>query len=162
MFGLSFEKIVLVGIIAAIILGPSRLPHYAEKLGETVRLLRAQVEAARTRAAETVGAEDWQTLDPRQYDPRRIIRDALEAPNPEPAEAAGSYVITGSSGYPRRRFVAHADDSHAGDSRAGDEVSADENPATGRRGEGRLGDLREAPEIGDRVGREKAASVISP
>ena len=39
MFGLSFEKIVLVGIIAAIILGPSRLPHYAEKLGETVRLL---------------------------------------------------------------------------------------------------------------------------
>ncbi len=157
MFGLSFEKIVLVGIIAAIILGPSRLPYYAEKLGEMVRLLRAQAEAARTRAAETVGAEDWQTLDPRQYDPRRIIRDALEAPNPEPAEAAGSYVITGSSGHPRRRFVAHADDS-----RAGDEVSADENPATGRRGEGRLGDLQEAPEVGDRVGREKAASVISP
>ena len=127
MFGLSFEKIVLVGIIAAIILGPSRLPHYAEKLGEMVRLLRAQAEAARKRAAESVGAEDWQALDPRQYDPRRIIRDALDAPNPEPAEAAGSYVITGSSGHPRRRFVAHADDS-----RTGDEVSADENSATGR------------------------------
>ncbi|MGO3024483.1 MAG: twin-arginine translocase TatA/TatE family subunit [Brevibacterium sp.] len=127
MFGLSFEKIVIVGIIAAIILGPRRLPHYAEKLGEMVRLLRAQAEAARTRAAETVGAEDWQALDPRQYDPRRIIRDALDAPNPEPAEAAGSYVITGSSGHPRRRFIAHADESSTGD-----DERAVEHSETGR------------------------------
>ena len=34
MFGLSFEKLIIVGIFAAFIIGPQRLPHYAQKLGE--------------------------------------------------------------------------------------------------------------------------------
>ncbi|WP_166970574.1 twin-arginine translocase TatA/TatE family subunit [Brevibacterium atlanticum] len=132
MFGLSFEKIVLIGIIAAIIIGPSRLPAYAHKLGEAVRLLRTQIDSARDRAAESVGVDDWQVLDPRQYDPRRIVREALVDTDPtssnagettavaadseDPgAEAAGRYVITGSSGHPRKRFVAHTTESRAGD-----------------------------------------------
>lgn len=132
MFGLSFEKIVLIGISAAIIIGPSRLPAYAQKLGEAVRLLRTQIDSARDRAAESVGVDDWQSLDPRQYDPRRIVREALVEPNSAtpaaeektaPAsdseksivETAGRYVITGSSGHPRKRFVAHTTGSRAGD-----------------------------------------------
>src|SRR5699024_3956648 len=80
MFGLNFEKIVIVGIIAAIVLGPSRRPHYAQKLGELARLLRAQIDVARDNASESLGVEDWQSLDPHQYDPRRIIREALHEP----------------------------------------------------------------------------------
>src|SRR5690625_6515870 len=80
MFGLNFEKIVIVGIITAIVLGPSRLPHYAQKLGELARLLRAQIDVARDNASESLGVEDWQSLDPHQYDPRRIIREALHEP----------------------------------------------------------------------------------
>ena len=30
MFGLSFEKLIIVGIFAAFIIGPQRLPHYAQ------------------------------------------------------------------------------------------------------------------------------------
>lgn len=139
MFGLSFEKLIIVGIFAALVIGPQRLPHYAQKLGELARLLRAQVDTARTRAAESMGTEDWRTLDPRQYDPRRIIRAALEEPGSarssetaapgsaersdravdgesrSPAEAAGSFVVTGSSGHPRRRFVARTDEGRTGD-----------------------------------------------
>lgn len=139
MFGLSFEKMLLIGIIAAIVIGPQRMPHYAQKLGELVRLFRAQVDTARTRTAESIGTEEWRALDPRQYDPRRIIRAALDEPSPdrsseaadagsavrfEPiaegenrplAEASGSYVISGSSGHPRRRIVARTDESRTGD-----------------------------------------------
>lgn len=130
MFGLSFEKIVLVGIIAVIVIGPSRLPSYAQKLGELVRLLRSQLDVAKDRAAESLGAEDWQTLDPRQYDPRRIIREALDeqapvrsaegepgaagAPTDTAAEAPGRFVISGSSGHPRKRLVAHTTGGHLG------------------------------------------------
>lgn len=128
MFGLSFEKIVLVGIIAVIVIGPTRLPSYAHKLGELVRLLRSQIDVAKDRAAESLGAEDWQTLDPRRYDPRRIIREALDEQDPvrsaegEPravsaptAEVPGRYLISGSSGHPRKRLVAHTTDGHLGD-----------------------------------------------
>ncbi|UVI37161.1 Sec-independent protein translocase TatB [Brevibacterium spongiae] len=127
MFGLSFEKLIIVGIIAAIVIGPQRLPHYAQKLREFASLFRAQVDSARNRAAESMGTEDWQTLDPRQYDPRRIIREALDEPSPAPAEAAGRYVVTGSSGHPRKRFVART-----GEGRAGDEGNAGGNSATER------------------------------
>lgn len=123
MFGLNFEKIVIVGIIAAIVLGPSRLPHYAQKLGELARLLRVQIDVARDSASESLGVEDWQSLDPRQYDPRRIIREALQAPArgsaPETgstdAEVPGRYIVTGSSGHPRRQFLAHPTDSRLGE-----------------------------------------------
>ena len=139
MFGLSFEKLIIVGIFAALIIGPQRLAHYAQRLGEFARLLRAQIDTARTRAAESMGTADWRTLDPRQYDPRRIIREALDeqgsargsqtadpgaaehsdravdGESRSPAEAAGSFVITGSSGHPRRRFVARTDEGRTGD-----------------------------------------------
>lgn len=120
MFGLSFEKIIVVGIIAVIVIGPSRLPHYAQRLGEFIRLFRAQIDVARGRAAESLGTEDWQNLDPRQYDPRRIVREAFADPIPAEAEgtdagAADRYVVTGSSGHPRRQLVTRPAQSGAGE-----------------------------------------------
>jgi sec-independent protein translocase protein TatB len=80
-FGLDFEKLLVIGFIAVIILGPQRLPKYAAQLGRLVRSLREMANGARDRLREEMGPEfddvDWQKLDPRQYDPRRIIRDAL-------------------------------------------------------------------------------------
>lgn len=110
MFGLSFEKIVVAGIIAVIVIGPSRLPYYAQRLGEFIRLFRAHIDVARDRAAASLGTEDWQSLDPRQYDPRRIVREALAESVPAESEMSGSLaeaadrcVVTGSSGHPRRQ-----------------------------------------------------------
>ncbi len=121
MLGLSIDKLLVVAIAAAIIIGPTRLPGYAKRLGEIVRGLRAFLDAARARAETETGLsrEDWQSLDPRQYDPRRIVREALAEPpaadaracatsvaavDPDaaPSAPARRSVVTGSSAHPRR------------------------------------------------------------
>ena len=80
-FGLTFEKLLLIGIIAVFLLGPERLPYYAAQLAKLVKRLRSFANGARDRMREEMGPDfdeiDWKKLDPRQYDPRRIIRDAL-------------------------------------------------------------------------------------
>ena len=81
MFGLDIEKVVIIAVIAVIVLGPERLPKYAAQLARLVRSLRDMANGARDRLRDEMGPDfddvDWQRLDPRQYDPRRIIRDAL-------------------------------------------------------------------------------------
>ena len=94
MFGLTFEKLLLIGVIAVLLVGPDRLPRYASQLAQLVRNLRGMADGAKNRMREEMGPEfdevDWKKLDPRQYDPRRIIREALidDAPAPPPAAAA--------------------------------------------------------------------------
>ncbi|WP_395242664.1 twin-arginine translocase TatA/TatE family subunit [Agromyces sp. MMS24-K17] len=86
MFGLTFEKLLIIGVIAVFLLGPERLPHYAAKLGQLVRSLRDLANGAKDRMRDEMGPEfddvDWKKLDPRQYDPRRIIREALVEVDP--------------------------------------------------------------------------------
>jgi len=63
------------------VVGPQRLPEYTRKLTQMVRQLRVFLDNARSQIAEEVGPEmadlDLSSLDPRQYDPRKIVRDAL-------------------------------------------------------------------------------------
>ena len=80
MFELSFEKLIVIGLIAAFLIGPERLPAYATQLARLVRVLRGMASEAKGRLEEELGADvdvDWRRLDPRQYDPRRIVREAL-------------------------------------------------------------------------------------
>ena len=88
MFGLTFEKLLVIGVIAVFLVGPQRLPHYSSQLARLVRNLRDMARGAKARLKEEMGEDfdedEWRKLDPRQYDPRRIIRDALledESPN---------------------------------------------------------------------------------
>ena len=78
---MTFEKLLVIGVIAVFLIGPQRLPEYAAKLAKLVRTLRGYADGAKNRLREEMGPEydevDWQKLDPRQYDPRRIIREAL-------------------------------------------------------------------------------------
>jgi sec-independent protein translocase protein TatB len=87
-FGLTFEKLLIIGIIAVIVLGPERLPYYASQLAKLVRSLRDLANGAKERMREEMGPDfdevDWKKLDPRQYDPRRIIREALLDDEPAP------------------------------------------------------------------------------
>ncbi|GGK98405.1 sec-independent protein translocase protein TatB [Curtobacterium luteum] len=77
----GFEKFLVIGIIAVLIVGPQRLPTYAAKLADFVKAVRRFADTAKERMRDEMGPEfddiEWQKLDPRQYDPRRIIRDAL-------------------------------------------------------------------------------------
>lgn len=138
MFGLTFEKLFLVAVVAGVLLGPHRLPAYAQQLRETVRGFRAFLEASRARAQVELGdvltRAEWEALDLRQYDPRRIVRDVLDgtpASTPTPAEpdrpgdaAARAelleqaarvrpgqrFLVTGSAAHPRRVAIASLPD----------------------------------------------------
>lgn len=81
MFGINGGEVLVLLLIIVIVVGPRRLPQYAEQLGRWTRQLRAFVTDAKVRVAQEMGEEaaavDWETLDPRRYDPRRIVREAL-------------------------------------------------------------------------------------
>jgi sec-independent protein translocase protein TatB len=109
-FGLTFEKLLIIGVIAVFLLGPERLPYYAGKLGQLVRSLRDLANGAKDRMREEMGPEfddvDWKKLDPRQYDPRRIIREALSDADPfadEPRPAVSRSVNQDSAYLQRKR-----------------------------------------------------------
>ena len=90
-FGLTFDKLLIIAVIAVFLIGPDRLPGYAAQLARLVRSFRNFANGAKDRMREEMGPEfdevDWRKLDPRQYDPRRIIREAL-IDDPRPATAA--------------------------------------------------------------------------
>lgn len=79
--GLTFDKLLLIGLVAVIIIGPERLPKAAESFAKFVRRAGEYLRDTKSRMRDELGPEidevDWRKLDPRQYDPRRIIRDAL-------------------------------------------------------------------------------------
>ena len=80
-FGLTPDKLIIIAVIAVFLIGPDRLPGYAAQLARLVRSLRGLADGAKDRMREEMGPEfdevDWKKLGPRQYDPRRIIREAL-------------------------------------------------------------------------------------
>lgn len=113
MFGLTLEKLFLVALIAGVVLGPARLPDYARHLARSVRSLRQFVDTTRAAAEQDLGMplrrSEWESVNLRQYDPRRIVRDALKEPSPvETTEGAASvrprqkYVVAGTSSHPIR------------------------------------------------------------
>jgi len=79
--GINGLELVVLALIAVMVLGPERLPEYAAQLARLVKGLRRMATGAREQLREEVGPEldevDWRKLDPRQYDPRRIIKEAL-------------------------------------------------------------------------------------
>ena len=80
-FGINGSEFLVIILVAVVVVGPQRLPEYTRKLTQMVRQLRVFLDNARSQIAEEVGPEmadlDLSSLDPRQYDPRKIVRDAL-------------------------------------------------------------------------------------
>ncbi len=81
MFGINAGEFIVLLAVAALVLGPERLPQYAQQLSRLVRELRRMAQGAQEQVRTELGPEfddvDWRKLDPRQYDPRRIVREAL-------------------------------------------------------------------------------------
>ena len=81
MFDINPGELVILLIVAIVVIGPERLPKYAAELGRLVREVRTFARNAREQVRSEMGEEfddvDWQALDPRRYDPRRIVRVAL-------------------------------------------------------------------------------------
>jgi sec-independent protein translocase protein TatB len=102
-FGLTFDKLLIIALIAVFLIGPDRLPGYAAQLGRLARSLRDMANGAKDRMREEMGPDfdevDWSTLDPRKYDPRRIIREALLEDDKAAATAATAAAATAPSRY---------------------------------------------------------------
>jgi len=81
LFGINGSEFIILAVLAVVVLGPEKLPEYAKKLANLVKEVRRMANGAKEQLREEVGDEvadiDWRKLDPRQYDPRRIIKEAL-------------------------------------------------------------------------------------
>jgi sec-independent protein translocase protein TatB len=106
-FGLTFDKLLIIAVIAVFLIGPDRLPGYAAQLAKLVKSLRGMADGAKERMREEMGPEfdevDWKKLDPRQYDPRRIIREALTEEPAKPAKPVGAAAPYIESAYEQRQ-----------------------------------------------------------
>jgi sec-independent protein translocase protein TatB len=104
-FGLTIEKLLLIGVVAGLLIGPERLPRYVESLTKFAKRAREYVSTAKTKMKDEMGSDfddvDWRTLDPRQYDPRRIIREALldDAPVPTVRAASAAAAVATASAF---------------------------------------------------------------
>lgn len=81
LFGINGSEFVVLLVIVALVVGPERLPKYAEQLAALVRRGRDLLGEAKEKVGSELGEQgadiDWAALDPRRYDPRRIVREAL-------------------------------------------------------------------------------------
>ena len=92
MFGINPGEFALLALVAIIVIGPERLPSYSRQLREWIVRGRQMWQQGKQQIQAEVGEDiDWKSLDPRQYDPRRIVREALyePLPTPDPAKTAG-------------------------------------------------------------------------
>ncbi|MCP2263014.1 twin-arginine translocase TatA/TatE family subunit [Promicromonospora thailandica] len=114
MFGINGWEFVIIIVVAMLVIGPERLPGYAEQLGSLVRRGRDLLQTAKARVDDELGPEfsdvDWSKLDPRQYDPRKIVRDALLDDSPAPYSRPASAGRNGTPAAPAEPGKAPYDD----------------------------------------------------
>ncbi|WP_313022523.1 twin-arginine translocase TatA/TatE family subunit [Mobilicoccus sp.] len=87
-------EFVVILILAFLLIGPERLPEVLAKARHYIREVRKMADGARDQLREQMGPEfddiDWKAYDPRQYDPRRIVREALMEPDEADTRTTGA------------------------------------------------------------------------
>lgn len=88
MAGINGTEFVVIALVILVVVGPEKLPELAAQLGRVIREVKAIATGAKERVEAEFGPdiEELKSLDPRQYDPRRIVRDALKD-DPPPSRA---------------------------------------------------------------------------
>lgn len=121
------SEFLVIALLALILVGPERLPEYVRGLRGVVLRLRSLIKDGQAALKEELGEDvDWSEFDPRAYDPRRIVREALfddEDATPAAGTASVAALATGaigtaSTGSRRERREARPADAPAGQSSA--------------------------------------------
>ena len=77
-FDINGFELLIILVLAVILIGPERLPEYVSGLRSVVKRIRSFIQEGRIALRDEFGDDvDWSQYDPRQYDPRRIVREAL-------------------------------------------------------------------------------------
>ena len=76
----GWEPIILI-LVFLVFIGPQRLPEYTQKAMGWIRDVRKWTDESRASLENEMGiaVEDLKKYDPRQYDPRRITREAWDS-----------------------------------------------------------------------------------
>jgi sec-independent protein translocase protein TatB len=129
MVNINGPEFLVIALLAMILVGPERLPEYVRGLRTLVLRVRAIVKEGQTTLKDELGEDiDWNQLDPRNYDPRRIVREALF--EDDEAEAAATPI----SGVAAPAAASAPASAHAATVAAGGAVAAEATGvATGSR-----------------------------
>ncbi|MGB3414914.1 MAG: Sec-independent protein translocase TatB [Microbacteriaceae bacterium] len=108
---MTFEKLLLVAVLAAFLVGPERLPAAAAGLANLVKRVKGWVSDTGSRFSDELGEDfaidELKKFDPRKYDPRRIIMNAWfeddaehaeEGPRKRPPSAAAARQLAAAAG----------------------------------------------------------------
>lgn len=101
MLNINAPEFLVLLVLVLVVVGPQRLPEYAETLASWVRQLRDMAVGARETVRTELGPDfddiDWAKFDPRQYDPRKIVKEALLDGWDEPSPSSRSARERGAS-----------------------------------------------------------------
>lgn len=129
MFDINGGELIVLLLVAVLVIGPERLPAYAEQLGRWARRARVFLRDTKERVDEELGDEvrdvDWAALDPRRYDPRRIVREAL-LEDVTPTRGAGGAVAGSAAAYAARNGASSRAARPAGEPRSGEPAPFDD------------------------------------
>lgn len=82
MFGINGWEFLIIAIVAFMFIGPEKLPELAAQLRRLTKEAKRIATGARERVKDELGPElsdlDLSDFDFTQYDPRRIVREALQ------------------------------------------------------------------------------------
>lgn len=77
MFGIELDKLIFVGVLIGLIVGPARLVGWRRKVPQMVGRVHALYQQGRAQVTRDLDemAPDWREYDPRQLHPRRILSE---------------------------------------------------------------------------------------
>lgn len=81
MFDIGIDKLLIVGVLVGLILGPERLREWRRSIPRTIGRVHALYLQGKAQVVEDLNelAPDWREYDPRLLHPRRILRDLNDA-----------------------------------------------------------------------------------
>ncbi|HHW83860.1 MAG TPA: Sec-independent protein translocase TatB [Actinomycetales bacterium] len=89
MLGINGWEALVLLVVVLLVVGPDKLPEITRQVAGWLRAVREFIQGARETVKREIGEDvDLASLDPRQYDPRRVVREALF--DEPPAKPSGS------------------------------------------------------------------------
>lgn len=97
--GIGGWEFVVIALVFVVLIGPQRLPEYTQRVIHWIRDVRRWADQSKATIEDEMGiaVEDLKKYDPRQYDPRKIIREAWDSTGLEDDVRDFSNVVKGSA-----------------------------------------------------------------